>query len=333
MGIATELETAITGLLNTFLVAKSQALSVALTPIAVTGATLYLIAMGYAIARGDAGESVNTVLWKTFRMVFIAGLAVGTGSYQVIIVEGINALQQGLIETMSGKSTIGGLIDSMSKPYEELGTYLLAKATTGTLPKLSLLLAAVIVFLAQAVLFIIGLGYYLLAKVGLTLVFAVGPLFIMCAMWPATQKYCENWIGTAMNYVLLNVLVASCIAMLTDFASKYAQTINAAPDAANIMYSILALLICSCALAVIMLNLPQLATALAGGATISGIGRDIKNAMDSAFKPKSPSPTPPEPHPGPKPEGGKIEKGKGKGDTPAQPLYQSKTIENLQKPA
>lgn len=43
MGIATEIETAIDGLLNTFVATKSAAICAALVPVAITGVTIYIM--------------------------------------------------------------------------------------------------------------------------------------------------------------------------------------------------------------------------------------------------------------------------------------------------
>ncbi|MDQ1922679.1 type IV secretion system protein [Massilia pseudoviolaceinigra] len=337
MGIATKLEASIDGLVKTFITDTSQNLSGVLAPLAVTGACIYLLLMGYSIMRGDAKESVQTVLWKCFRIALISGLVFGAGEYQGMVVAAVQGLQDGLIEAISGEATMGSLIDNMMMPFAILGKSLLESAITGYIPAWGYLAAFVLVSLAQAALFVIGIGYYLLAKISLALVLGVGPIFILCAMFPATQKYTENWIGQAMNYVLLNVLVAACIAMTTGFVSDYAADVTLKKDEVNTVFSAMALFIACASLAVVMLNLPQLASALAGGASISGIGREIASAAMSggkymAGKMKAPPPPPP-PLP---PTGGSIAgqggAGGGQGGG-AQPLYQRETIENIQNSA
>ncbi|MDQ1815803.1 type IV secretion system protein [Massilia sp. CCM 9210] len=326
MGIATQLELSIDELLLNFVTKISSQLITALVPIVLTGATIYIILMGFAIMRGEASESVRTFSWKLFRMAFIAGIALSVGVYQSFIVDGVQGLQKGLIQEVSGKESVGDLIDAMSKPYEKLGSSLLAKASTGNWSKPGMLISSGLVFAGQASLFIVGLGYFLVAKVGLALVLAVGPLFIMLAMWPGTQKYTMNWIGTAMNYVLLNVLLVTCVAMLTDIASQFAVHVTAkealsGAGTVNVISSTMALFICSCVLPTVMRNVPQLATALAGGATISGIGRDMASAMSGG---------------GGKAAEGKASKPKSAGSaqapkTPKEPLYCGNT--NYSKPS
>jgi type IV secretion system protein VirB6 len=346
MGIATQVEAAVDLMLSTFVSAKSAALCVALVPLALSGATIYMLMMGYAIMRGEANDSLHTFVWKSFKIAFIAGLALSAGAYQTHVIDGIEGIQGAFIQTMSGAATIGGLVDNMAQPFDELGTALWAKATTGFWPNFSLLAAAAMVAIAQAFLFVVGLGFYLLAKVALALVFAMGPAFILCAMWPATQKYTESWLGQALNYVILNVLVGASIAMLTAFASQFAGHITATQDTTNVLKATMALLLCSGALAVVMLNLPQLAGALAGGASLSGIGRAVGRALFSGGGGKDkdkPKPneggeiedkTKPKDkdkdNPGPQ---GRNDSSNGPGGQTQQPLYQRHTIDHIRNAA
>jgi type IV secretion system protein VirB6 len=202
--------------------------------------------------------------------------------------------------------------------------------------------AAAIVAIAEFLMVAIGLGFFLLAKVALALVLAIGPVYILCAIWPSTEKYTESWIGQALNYVVLKVLVAVCILMLTDFASKFAAHINENPDAINVLRATMSLLICCGALAVVMLNLPQLSSALAGGASIAGIGRTIGRAFLDTMNKSGRSGRGPKPATGP--ESGppkqtdfkkrQREQGMPRDRPPANiaPLYRRNTIQQIRKP-
>jgi type IV secretion system protein VirB6 len=283
MGIATKLEQGIDALLAGFITSKSQALCSALMPLALTGVTIYIILTGYLIATGRVNDSLTHFLWKALKIAFIGAIALGGGMYQSYIVEAILGIQGIFTQAFSNTPTLGGLIDNMLKPYEDLGNALWLKAfpTTGvfSLPSFSLMFAASVVSLSQFFLFSTGIGLYLLSKIALALVLSVGPFFIMCAIFPVTQKFTESWVGQALNYVFLNVLIAASISMLTSITSQFASHINATQSDANIISSTVELLLASTALVIVMLNVNQIASALCGGLSISGIGRDAFNYM------------------------------------------------------
>jgi len=279
MGIGIAVEEAIDLLLTTFVTNKSAAMSAALVPVAMSGVTISLMFFAKSVGAGELKEPVLDLIWRVTTISFIVALALGIGVYQSNIVEITNEIERGMITTLSGATSIGMLVDDLARPYADLGQKLWSRAVTGFWPNFALIAAAAGVAIIQVALFIVGLGLYLLAKVGLALVLAVGPGFIICALWSPTQKYAESWLGQVLNFVLLKVLVALSIQMLTEFTSEFAAHINADMDAVNVLKAVIALFCCGGALFVVMLNLPMLASALAGGGSISGIGRTIAHAM------------------------------------------------------
>lgn len=328
MGIGVQLETAIDTLLSSFVTTKSAAVCAMLTPVAMSGITVYIMVMGWAIMRGEAADPLHTFLWKAFRIGAVVGVALSAGEYQSVAIQFMEGVQGAFIGALSGVGTVGALVDNMAAPFETLGQALWSEAVTGFMPNFSLLFAAGLVAIAEAALFIVGLGFYLLAKVALALVFAVGPAFIFCALFPATQKFTESWIGQVLHYVFLNVLVAASIAMLTDFASQFASHVAGNVDTLNIIKATTALLICSCALVVVMLNLNQLASALSGGVSIGGIGQAAFRALTSRRMPKEPKPTPAPA------SGGEVKPTSGNNPgTGPDPMYLRKVLDNLKRAA
>ena len=282
MGIGTSLEAAVNTLLTNYVTSKSAAVSAAIAPVALTGVTVYVLLMGYAIMRGEAHDSLHTFLWRSAKIAFVTALALSAGEFQANVIELIEGTQGGLTQALSGAASLGALIDLVEQPYIALQTAIWDQsAPTGLqiFPSLSLVFAAVLVAIAQFFLFIIAFGMYLLAKVALALVLAVGPVFILCAAFPATQRFTESWLGQALNFALLNVLIAASISMLTQFASDFAGQMVGQVDSIGILRDVCALLMATVAMGVVMLNLERLASALAGGVAIQGIGRDISRAL------------------------------------------------------
>ena len=305
MGIATAAEGAIDTLLTGFVSSKSAALCSALVPVATTALTIYLIMLGFAIIRGEATDPVHTILWNFLKIAFVTGLALSAGEYQSSVVNGINGITGAFLTAFSGSTTLGGMLDSAAQPYIDLGNQLWQRGMTPTFPDLSLLAAAAIVAVAQAVLFIIGLGMYLLAKVALALGLAIGPAAILCAMFPATQRFTEAWLGTVLTYVMSMVLVGVIVSMLTDLASQFAQQVEANSMSSQLLTDVVALLVLSVCMAVIMLNVPSIAAQLAGGASISGVGRDVGRGLMKFLNSEKKDPKPS--------GGGSVEKASGGG--------------------
>lgn len=275
MGIAAAVESAIDNQLGQYVADTVADVCAALVPVATTSITIYFIVMGWAIMRGDAQDPFHTFLWKTFRIALVTGIALSAGAYNNYILEGVNGTVGAIVQAVSDQPTVGALLDNMAQPYKDLGNAFYESQSGDFLPNFSILIAAGMVSVAQSVLFVIGFGMYMLAKVALSLLLVVGPVFIFLSLFDSTRKFTESWIGAVANYVLLTGLVAACIGMLTKLASQYAQRIlNQYPDI-NPTTEATSLLIISVALCVVLWNINTLASAIAGGASLEGMGRAL----------------------------------------------------------
>jgi type IV secretion system protein VirB6 len=278
MGIATIAEQAVDGLLTNFVTTKSAAVSSMLVPVALTGVTIYIMMLGFAVVRGETQDPLHTVLWKLFKIGFIAGIALSGGEYQGTVIEGVTGLQ-GAITSAFGANSLGGVIDNALTPYEALGNALWSEATTGTFPNFALLAAAGMVSCAHFFIVLVALGMYLMAKISLALILAVGPIFILCAMFPATQRFTESWIGQAVQFVLVNGLLAAAISMLYSISQQFANHVQTNAGNTQVMTDTLMLLGVTAALCFVVLNIQGIASALSGGVGLQGAGREIGRAF------------------------------------------------------
>lgn len=279
MGIAQDIDAAINLMLNNFVITKSEAVCAMLTPIALSALSIYWMLTGLAIAQGRHPQPMKEIIAKLFLASWVTALALSTGTYQLLVVGGLDAIGGAFIEAMSGKTTFAELMDNLADPFVILGSKLWSEATVGIVPRVALIFAAALCSLAQSILFSVGLGFYLLAKVSVALTFAVGPGFIFCAISPLTQKYAETWLGQTLNYIFLKVFVCVSVIMLTSFASQFAEHITSHLDTINIIEASCGLLLISIALVIVIAFHPQLASALFGGASVAGVGRAISFSL------------------------------------------------------
>ncbi|ADU13897.1 type IV secretion system protein [Asticcacaulis excentricus] len=271
MSFATEIEQAADTLLDGFVTQKSAALAAALTPVAFVGFSLYIIVLGYGAARGQLRDPLTAPLGKFMRFGIVATLALMAGQYQSLAVEGLRGVESGLIGALSGTSTVGAAIDTFMVPFDELSRVMGQELSEQMVPDLLLLLTMGIVVAAEVIIVGIGLGYYLLSKIALALLFAIGPAFILCAAFPPTQRYAESWFGQVLNFILLNVLIVGAFTLVATLAEQFAQSVlSTYSQGGQILRDAIALLILCASLAILMLNLSAIAMGLAGGIALGG---------------------------------------------------------------
>lgn len=69
--------------------------------------------------------------------------------------------------------------------------------------RLDLVLAGVVFSIGSVVFLCIGLFVVTLAKLFLTIVIAVGPLFILCLAWRPIARFFDSWLSMVLNAVVL----------------------------------------------------------------------------------------------------------------------------------
>lgn len=292
--IGTDFEQSVDNVLATYVTDTSTELCAALAPLAVASVTLYLMVTGYNIAfdKGDAKD----VLPKAFRIAFIVAIALSAGTYQSLIVDFWDGLIIDLTTTLGVGTGIGGMIDNMLNPMiEVLNTYS-DKISINVLSSIMLVVVLFFYILAGLILVVGALGYFILTKIAMTLLFGIGPLFIFLVIFPATQRFLESWVGQVLQFVFLQVLASTTVSLLGAITIAYTEYLAANAADANPVTDLLAIIVVLLGCVVVFFNLKELASALSGGVGLTGINHNAARVIASYFT-KTPSPpaTPPVP--------------------------------------
>jgi type IV secretion system protein VirB6 len=290
MIIATAFETKVDALLTVWINGVSANFVSAVTPLAAAAITVYIILMGWQIMRGEVTEPVAEIAKRLFRLAVIVGIACVGGGYQYYVIGGANAATSGLIATISATggtttpTTIGGVIDNIMTPYDQLYMALQGSATIWPSSAVALFISSIIVAIAELIVIVVALGFYLLAKVEVAICLAVGPLFVLLALFPVTQEWTKRWIGQLWNYSVQQALLAAAISMLqsvlTDSANQALNNYNTHGNG-SVFLDVVAVFVVSLCVVVLILNIGALAQALSGA--VGGIGHSgIQGVAGSA---------------------------------------------------
>jgi type IV secretion system protein VirB6 len=238
---------------TTYVTNVSAALSSAIVPAVTTAVTIWVLAYGFAVIRGEAHEPVPAFAWRGLKVAITLAFALGTGVYQSQVVTTINDATAGLAQTIqSAAAANGGGNPGCSAPsatsvtgssaaaiYQTLDCYdqqtdvvmdaYFNKAThesvgVGMIAAALGDLACGLVAGFGGSIFLIVLGFeVVMARMMLDLVLGLGPVFIACAAFAPTARFFEAWTAKVANYALLQVLVAAFLGMaLTAFSTVLA---------------------------------------------------------------------------------------------------------------
>jgi hypothetical protein len=149
--------------------------------------------------------------------------------------------------------------------------------------RLDLVFAAVVFSIGSVIFLCIALFVVTLAKLFLTFVIAVGPLFILCLAWRPTARFFDSWLSMVLNAVVLTWFAFFALGLSAYMGAGHVQ---GHPDGGgflgptfNVLGESHALLRLMILMAIICFQAPSLASALTGGAAVQQGIQMIQNAM------------------------------------------------------
>ncbi|AME26291.1 type IV secretion system protein [Burkholderia sp. PAMC 26561] len=250
--------------MSTYVTTVSSALSSALVPVVTTAVSIWVIAYGLAIVRGEAHEAVPAFAWRGLKVASILAFALGSGVYQQQLVEAVSGATSGLAQTIqNAANTTGGgnpgcgsvsgssvtaasatsiyqtldcydqQIDLVLDAYSEKATHE-GLSPSGIAAAIGDIVCGFVAAIGGSIFLIVLALEVVMGRMLLDLVLGIGPLFIACAAFAPTARFFEAWTAKVANYALLQVLVAAFLGMaLTAFSTELApfQVTTSAPGA------------------------------------------------------------------------------------------------------
>lgn len=270
----------VTNATNAFVTPATANLMFKLQMVALTGVTLYIALTGYAVATSSIEAPFWTVIKQWLKIAVIAAFALSADGYQNQVVAAFNGLQTGLSEALNANSAApSGSI------YETLDV-LLAKGldlTAACFQKadeagwnfgavFGWLGAGVCMALGTLVFALIGGVNIIIAQFSLAIMFALGPLFILCLMFPITAKFFDGWFSQVLNFifmaVILSLIMTFGMVAYDEFIKGVDLSGNGQQNPIMIGIQVLGL---TAALAWIAMQAGSMASGLAGGVSLAAM--------------------------------------------------------------
>ncbi|MFN5350623.1 MAG: type IV secretion system protein [Polaromonas sp.] len=290
-GLFSGLGSSIDSFLNVFVTTVSSSIATAITPLVLSGLTIWIMMYGYAVMRNEVSDPIGVFGKNVLKFSLIMGFALSGGLYQSEIIGSVNAFQDGLVSLVtqpSGITSVSGnniyqVLDGLLEKGNDLALVMIGAGMSkfpmgGYLD----LLAGVLVLAANIVLLLVCGGFVLITKVAMAFVLGVGPMFIACLAFPPVAKFFDAWAGMVLNYVFLIVILAFAIGLSISVSDTYMQNmlVSAQASATNSLIDAFSLIALYGTLIILIYQAPHLASGLAGGSSLSGVG--LGNLAQSA---------------------------------------------------
>lgn len=261
-------------------------------PLFLTGFSLYVLLIALNWLRGGIDDNFLETIKSWLGWLLTIAVAFNASNY-IALTQAVYSLPDDFIPILSGSSGTSMGFSQIAKSIQEIHQQV--ESHTDELGRFDLSKIVFYVFsgfIEVAAVLIIGLAlvFYLLAKILLLCVLIVGPIFLGFLLYPSTRQWGMNWIGQVMSYTvnILLISVASelvirvCISLF-DFVNTKMSSMGM--SLIGLMAFTAILLVGAILFFAILLNLPNISSALTGGASAQMNHRAISRMASMIGKP------------------------------------------------
>jgi len=239
-------------------------------PIAVLG-TISFIAMGVVLLRGMSEIPLAKFMQTAGLLALVFAVAGTAGHYNTYLADHLRALPDELLNTFAvgeavgDDASIGRVLDRIGDRAMD-GISAIWSAGGFTDPGPSIFAAVLfVIFLIFGVAAVIALAT---AKIGLSLVVAVGPLMVIGLLFRSTQEYFTKWLSYGVQFAFLAMFVGGIAGMADAIVDTYIDALDDSAETVDLV-ALMAPALMLLLLAKIFAELPNMASSLSGGIGLS----------------------------------------------------------------
>jgi type IV secretion system protein VirB6 len=270
MGFFAEFNAWLTNLLSNYIGNNTQAIAQALEPAIVTAATVYVMIWGYLQLTGKIEEPVMAGVRRIAVLTVILGGALNLWLYNAIIVDTFFNAPSELAGRIVGAFDPVNIVDQILFTGDDAATLLLQKG--GILQgSPSFEIAGFAVYLMVGLTAIYTIFLLSLSRIALSVLLALGPLFIALTLFETTKRFFEAWIAQLANYAFITILTVLVAALMLTLISTAAQQAVAAGGGIQIAQAVRVCLAAGLTFLVMRQVMPM-AAGLASGLALSTFG-------------------------------------------------------------
>lgn len=221
---------------------------------------------------------IGDLMKRMFYLALFTTFAFNAPLYKTAVVEPVGSIGAEIAEVFASTGADSPqIIDQMGQQIFDTCTVIWTKSPKFSLMKMNIVPmmrvigTIFIVFVLGSIFMVVSFLYLLIAKIMVSMVLLLGPLFISFAFFPVTREYFMKWVSQLMNYTLLYALFGIAFTMLTNLLQSYVS----GQGFENILVSDLTqlkLIFCYLLFTGVMVAIPMLSSQLTGGVGINGLG-------------------------------------------------------------
>ncbi|MBW4052585.1 MAG: type IV secretion system protein [Proteobacteria bacterium] len=238
-----------------------------LEPAVVTLGTVYVMIWGYLQLTGRIEEPFAAGLKRIVMLAVIFGVGLHLWLYNTLLVDTFYNAPTEFAAAVVGASDPVHTVDAIWNAGGAVADQLFRDGAW----HLGYELAGILIWAIMGLLCVYTMFLLALSSVALSVLLALGPLFIALLLFDATRRFFEAWIAQLANYALITILTVMVAALMLHLVASYAQQTEAL-GAAITTVDALNMLLVTVLVFLFMRQIMPVAGGLAGGVTLNGFG-------------------------------------------------------------
>ena len=280
MGFFAEFNAWLNGLLATYIGDNTARMAGILEPTVVTLATVYVMVWGYLQLSGQIEEPFVAGLKRIVVLIIVLGGALQLWLYNTVIVDTFFNAPGQLAASIIGAYDSVGIIDQIIFSGDDAASLLIQKGGFFN-GDFSYYLAGFAVYLIVGVTAIYTIFLLTLSRIALSVLLALGPLFLALLLFETTKRFFESWIAQLANYAFITILTVLVAALMMTLVTTAAQQAASAGGGITIAYAVRVCMAAGLTFLVMRQVMPM-AAGLASGLALSTFGV-VSSALRWAF--------------------------------------------------
>ena len=222
MGFFAEFNAWLNALLTTYIGNNTALIAGALEPAVVTLGTIYVMIWGYLHLTGQIEEPFVHGVKRIVMLAVILAVSLRLWLYNALIVDTFFSAPTQLAAVVIGAYDPVTIVDAIIDSGADTAELLLAKGGIFH-GNFSFYLAGILVYVIVGITAIYTMFLLALSRIALSVLLALGPLFIALLLFQSTKRFFEAWLAQLANYALITILTVLVAALMLALLSTAAQ--------------------------------------------------------------------------------------------------------------
>lgn len=270
MGFFAEFSAWLAAVLGDYIGANTELLAVTLEPAIVTLGILYVMFWGVGQLTGQSRELMLEGFKRLAMLALVLGASLQLWLYNAVIVDTFFTAPTQLAAVVIGAYEPVEIVDTILFSGGDVAALLLQKGGVFD-GNLAFYLAGFTVYLVVGLTAIYVMFLLSLSKIALSVLLALGPLFLGLLLFPTTRRYFESWIAQLANYAFVTILTVLMAALMLTLLATAAEQAAATGGEIQIAHAVRVCLAAGLTL-LIMRQVMPMSAGLASGLALSTYG-------------------------------------------------------------